>query len=239
MDDQNGDLRNVPSNTISIMLPVDSSTVNEQLMLVMNVNRPQLSSAGAVTFDGYVSNATEYDLVDVQVNEATLGNVLSTSLLEAGGTAAIEWPADVNETTTYNFVLTAKDKDNNSYTIKAEPITVTVLSVEPTPTNISEGAADVEGYELENKTSSNWPEILKILAIVLAVLIVGVGAVLFVMWKKGKSSGGRPSGSRPSGGSAPRPATPSSPVRKKSSGSYGRSPRKPSGSKGYRDRNNF
>lgn len=242
MKDQNGEQKSVTSNAVQITLPVDASVVNDKLKLVMSVDRPQLTSAGTVNFSGYVTNATEYNLMNVQVNEASLGNIFSTSLLEAGGQAAIEWPADINGTTQYNFVLTASDGDGNTYTINAQPITVTVQSVEPTPTNFDD-AADVteSGQVLDNGGGSfNWSQFFLILAIVLVVLIVGVGVALIILWRKGKLSGGRPSGGRP--GTRPSSASSSSSTaRKKPSGSYGRGggPRKPTGTKSYRDRNNF
>ena|GEM_PF-1348809 len=246
MKDQNGEQKNVSYGPVQIELPVDSSAVSDKLKLVMNVDRPQLTSAGAVNFTGSISNATDYDFTNLQVNEASLGNVYSASSLEASGQANIEWTADVNATTTYNFVLTATDKDGKSYTINAEPITVTVQSVAPTPTNFEDAANVTDSSEVLNsgKSSFDWSKFFLILAIVLVVLIVGVGAALIVLWKKGKTpGGGRPSSGRPSssGRPAPRPSSPT-PARKKPSGSsYGRggSPRKPSGSKSYHDRNNF
>ena len=241
MEDKNDEKKSLSSNTISIKLPVDSSAVNDKLKLVMNVDRPQLTSAGTINFTGYVSNATEYELQDVEVNEASLGNIYSASSLEAGGKASIECTADINETTTYNFVLTATDKDGNNYTINADAIPVTVQAAEATPTNF-EDAADVteSGQVLDNsKSSFDWSKFFLILAIVLIVAIVGVAVALIVLWKKGKTPGGRP-GSRlpgrstspsgkpasPSGKSAPRSVSSSSPARKKTSGSYGgRGPR--------------
>ncbi len=248
MDNQNDEQKSVTSNAVQIELPVDSSVVNEKVKLNMEVDRPQLTSAGTINFSGYVTNATEYELLNVQVNEASLGNVYSVSSLEAGGQDAIEWSADINQTTTYNFVLTATDKDGNNYTINAEPITVSVATVEPTPTNF-EDAPDVteSGQVLDTgKSSFDASKFFLILAIVLVVLIIGVGVALIVLWKKGKSGGGRPTGGRPSSGRpssgrpAPRPSS-SSTARKPSSGSHGRGggPRKPTGTKSYRDRNNF
>ena len=249
MDNQNGEQKSVTSNAIQIELPVDPSVVNEKVKLNMEVDRPQLTAAGTINFSGYVTNATEYELLNLQVNEASLGNVYSVSSLEAGGQDAIEWSADINQTTTYSFVLTAVDRDGNNYTINAEPITVSVASVEPTPTNF-EDAPDVteSGQVLDTgKSSFDASKFFLILAIVLVVLIIGVGVALIVLWKKGKSGGGRPTGGRPSSGRpssgrpAPRPSSSSLSARRPSSGSYGRgsSPRKPTGTKTYRDRNNF
>ncbi|NLT97141.1 MAG: hypothetical protein GXW96_03135 [Christensenellaceae bacterium] len=164
------------------------------------------------------------------MNEASLGNVFSTSALAASGQLSIEYSANINETTTYNFVLNATDLDGNTYTINAEPITVTVKSVTPTPTNFEE-AADITEEPVEDTGGSfNASKFFLILAIVLVVLILCVGAALLILWKKGGKSGGRP-GSRPS------PA----PRKKPSAASYGRGPasRKPGGSKSYRDRNSF
>jgi uncharacterized membrane protein len=241
MKDQNGETRSVSSNAIKIELPVDSSVVNEKLKLVMNVDRPQLTSAGTINFSGYVSNATEYELLDVEVSEATLGSIFRTASLQAGGQAAIEWPVDINETTDYIFSLTATDKDGNNYNITNEPITVNVQSAEPTPTNFDE-AADMESGQLQEGSNKpfDWSKFFLIMAIVLIVLIVGVGIALIVLWKKGKTPGGRP-GSKTGNRPAPRTQAPSSAPRKKPSGSNGRNggPRKPSGTKSYRDRNNF
>jgi len=231
MVDQNGEQRPL-DKTIDIQLPVDSSVVSNKLKLVMNVDRPQLTSAGVVNFSGYISNATDYDFINVQVTEATLGEVFRTSALAASGQVSIDYTADINETTTYNFVLTATDQDGNTYTISAEPITVTVQSVTPTPTNFEEAADITEEPSEDTGGSFNASKFFLILAIVLIVLILCVGAALLILWKKGGGkSGGRPAGPRPS------PA----PRKKPSAGSYGRgpSPRKPGGSKTYRDRNSF
>jgi uncharacterized repeat protein (TIGR01451 family) len=238
MVDQNGEQRPL-DKTVNIQLPVDTSVVSEKLKLIMNVDRPQLTSAGVINFSGYISNATDYDFINLQVNEASLGNVFSTSALAASGQANIEYTADINATTTYNFVLTATDRDGNNYTINAEPITVTVQSVTPTPTNFDEAANITEEPDTNTGGSFNASKFFLILAIVLVVLILCVGAALLVLWKKGKSPGSKPSGGKPSlpGGSRPSP-----PRKKPSSGSYGRgsAPRKPGGSsKGYRDRNSF
>jgi flagellar basal body-associated protein FliL len=250
MVDQNGEQRPL-DKTVTITLPVDASAVSDKLKLIMNVDRPQLTSAGTINFTGYISNATDYDFINLQVTEASLGDVFSTSALAASGQENIKYTADINATTTYNFVLTATDQDGTEYTINAEPITVTVQSVTPTPTNFEEAANVTESADAETSGSFNASKFFLILAIVLVVLILGVGAALFVLWKKGKTSGGRPSGGRPSGGRpsssgrpAPRPSSPSAPRKNPSagSGSYGRgpAPRKPSGpSKSYRDRNNF
>jgi uncharacterized repeat protein (TIGR01451 family) len=255
MVDQNGEQRPL-DKTVTITLPVDASAVSDKLKLIMNVDRPQLTSAGTINFTGYISNATDYDFINLQVTETSLGDVFSTSALAASGQENIKYTADINATTTYNFVLTATDQDGTEYTIKADPITVTVQSVTPTPTNFEEAANVTESADAETSGSFNASKFFLILAIVLVVLILGVGAALFVLWKKGKTSGGRPSGGRPSGSRpsgnrpspsgrpVPRPSSPSAPRKSPSagSGSYGRgpAPRKPSGpTKSYRDRNNF
>ena len=129
-------------------------------------------------------------------------------------------------------MLTATDQDGNTYTINAEPITVTVKSVTPTPTNFEEAANITEEPAEDTGGSFNASKFFLILAIVLVVLILCVGAALLILWKKGGRSGGRPASSRPS------PA----PRKKPSAASYGRgpAPRKPGGSsKSYRDRNSF
>lgn len=233
LKDHDNEMRSVGSNTIRIELPVDPNSIEAKLKLTMNVDRPQLTSAGTINFSGTISNATDYTLSDVSVDEPNIGNVLGVSSMAPGGSKNINWSADINETTTYNFVLTAKDKDGKVYTINAEPITVTISST--TEATDFDDAADVTadpeetGIELDSgKGSVGSLGIWAIIAIVLVVLIIGVGVALAVLWKKGQS---------PKKTTAAKMAA----AKRKSPGGYRKpsSKKKSSSSKNYRDRNNF
>ena len=90
--------------------------MESKLQFAMNVDRPQLTSVGAINFTGLITNGTDYELTNVKVDEATLGNVFSANTLAAGSKANVPFTTDINETTTYSFVLTATDKDGNTYT---------------------------------------------------------------------------------------------------------------------------
>ena len=225
LKDHKDQTKSVSTNTISITLPVDSDVLNQKLALVMDVDKPQLSAAGAVTFSGYVSNTSEYNLTDISVSEATLGTIFETSSMAAGAKEDIEWPADVNETTTYQFVLTAKDESGQTYTINADPITVTISGASVSA-DTSESADETETLTLETSEGSVGSlGIWAIIAIILVVLIVGVGVTLLVLWRKGKS----PSKAAAAKSAAARRRTPprNGPVRR------------PPAPKNYKDRNNF
>jgi hypothetical protein len=223
LKDHTGTIKNISSNTVSIDLPVDPNAVASKLQFTMNVDRPQLTSAGSINFTGVITNGTDYELSNIKVDEATLGNIFSASTLAAGGKANVPFSTDINETTTYSFVLTATDKDGNPYTVNAEPITVTIQAAGAEETPGFEDAADVTEtpLTLDNNASLGSIGTLGIIAIVLVVLIIGVGIALLVLWKKGQS---------------PRKST-TPPGRKKPASSYTR--KKPPAQKNYRDRNNF
>lgn len=223
LDDHTGETRHTNSNTVSINLPVDPNAVENKLQFTMNVDRPQLTSAGSINFTGLITNGADYELTNVKVDEATLGNIFSANSLAAGGKANVPFSTDINETTTYSFVLTATDKDGNTYTVSHEPITVTIQSAAPEATPGFEDAADVTEtpLTLDNNVSLGSIGTLGIIAIVLVVLIIGVGVALLVLWKKGQS---------------PRKST-TPPGRKKPASSYTR--KKKPAQKNYRDRNNF
>lgn len=229
LKDHNDEMKSVGSNTIRIQLPVDPNSINAKLILVMNVDRPKLTSAGTINFSGYVSNATEYTLTDVKVDESTIGNIFGVSSMAPGAKENISWSADIDETTTYSFVLTAKDKDGKVYTVNVEDITVTVSSVEA-PAADFEDAAEVSpdpiGSTIGGTTDAEVGslDVLLIVIVVLIVLILGVGVTLLVLWKKGKVSG-RVTSSKMT---AAKRKTSKSPAKRKSSGS-----------RNYRDRNNF
>lgn len=222
LKDHAGETKQISSNSVTIDLPVDSTAVDSKLSFTMSVDRPQMTAAGAVTFSGMITNGTAYELTNVKIDEATLGNIYTANTLEAGGSAAIQYPANIDATGTYTFVLTATDKDGNQYTKTAEPLTVTIQSVEPEATPQFEDAADPSAtLEPDGNIQMGSIGTLGIIAIILVVLIIGVGVALVVLWKKGQSGGSK------------RPATPgrrpaASPARKK-----------PTVQRGYRDRNNF
>jgi hypothetical protein len=199
LEDHTGETRQITSNTVSIDLPVDPNAVESKLQFTMNVDRPQLTSVGTINFTGLITNT-----------------------LAAGGKANVPFSTDINETTSYSFVLTATDKDGNTYTVNHEPITVTIQSAAPEATPGFEDAADVTEtpLTLDNNVSLGSIGTLGIIAIVLVVLIIGVGVALLVLWKKGQS---------------PRKST-TPPGRKKPASSY---TRKKTPQKNYRDRNNF
>ncbi len=218
LTDHTGAVKNLTSNTVSISLPVDTAAVDSKLSFSMSVDRPQLTSAGSVNFSGLITNATEYELTNIKVDEATLGNVYSADTLAAGDTASVEFAADINATATYTFVLTATDKDGNTYTKTADPVTVTIQSVQATAT------PELSGVDVTLAPDGNLGAgtigTLGIIAIVLVVLIIGVGIALIVLWKKGQA----PSRTTPPGRKKPMPSS---------------SRKRPSSQTNYRDRNNF
>ncbi len=222
LKDYTGAIKNINSNTLTIDLPVDATAVDSKLGLTMSVDRPQLTSAGAINFSGMITNGTDYELTNVKVTEATLGEVFSVSTLAAGSTATVEYPANIDATTSYSFVLTATDKDGNVYTKTAEPVTVTIQSAEATVTPGFEEAADVTDSTLQPDGNLGAGSIgtLGIIAIILVVLIIGVGVALVVLWKKGQG-----------------PKGPSTPGRKRPTTAPAR--KRPTPQKSYRDRNNF
>ncbi len=223
LKDHTGAVVQINSNSLNVDLPVDSTAVDSKLGFTMSVDRPQLTSAGSINFTGMITNGTDYELKSVKVTEATLGDVYTADTLAAGGTANVPYTVDINETTTYNFVLTATDKDGNTYTKNAEPVTVTIQSAGPTATPGYEDAADMtETLAPDGNLGAGSIGTLGIIAIVLVVLIIGVGVTLVVLWKKGQGPKG------PSTPGRKRPVTSSSSVRKR-----------PAPQKSYRDRNNF
>ena len=227
LKDHTGAIRNVNSNSLTIDLPVDSTTVDSRLNFTMSVDRPQLTAAGTINFSGMITNGTDYELTNVKVTEATLGEVYAADTLAAGSTATVPFTVDINATTTYNFVLTATDKDGNAYTKNAEPVTVTIQSAAASATPGFDDAADVtETLAPDGNLGAGSIGTLGIIAIVLVVLIIGVGVTLVVLWKKGQG---------PKSPSTPGRA-PSSPARKRPASSSAR--RRPA-PKSYRDRNNF
>ncbi len=226
LKDHNGLTVSTSSNTISILLPVDEADLLSKLRFTMSVDRPRLTSVGTINFTGTVTNASVYQLTDISVDEETLGNVFSATELAASATKQLVFTADINETTTYNFVLTAKDRNGKVYIINAEPIEVTVSSVAPTATPF-ENAADIDGegnvLTINDGSTGVGPlEPLGIVAIVLLALIVVVGLALLVLWRRGKSSPGSSPGRSPAPRKKP---TARKPVKKPS--------------RNYRDRNNF
>ncbi|MFA5676496.1 MAG: hypothetical protein WDA65_08255 [Christensenellales bacterium] len=205
------------STTVSIRLPVDIDSVIGSLKLSVSADRLQLASAGVINFSGYVQNFSEYPLTDVRVNEANIGNIFAKPLLEPGERQDIQWRQDINDTTEYNFILTATDADGNGYTITADTITVTILSP-PEPSLDFNDAVTLPAPTNDIGTTG----VLLIIAGVLVLLIAGVGIALIVLWQKGRSPSNRSTRKTPRKGTAKkRPA----------SRSYG--------NKSYRDRNNF
>ncbi len=234
LKDHKGATVSATSNTISILLPVDEADLQAKLRFSMNVDRPHITTAGTVTFTGTITNASVENLTDISIDEESLGNVFSATELAASATKKIEFTADINETTTYNFVLSVKDRNGKVFLVSAEPIEVTISSVAPTPTPFDD-AAEIDDEENvltinDGKGGSLGP--LGVVAIVLAALILTVGIALMVMWKRGKSS----PRSAPGGSSGRSSASGRKPAARRPIG--GRKPaKKPTRS--YRDRNHF
>ena len=241
LKDHTGAVRTVDSNKVDIRLPVDQGAF-DQMQFTMAVDRPQMTSAGVVNFTGSVINTTTYTLTDINVSEAAFGSIYNQTSLSPSGRANIEWSADINETTEYIFSLTFTDADGNTHTVMADPITVTVQSVEETP-----DLDDAVVLEPDNSGGLGTTGVLLIIAGVLVLLIIGVGVALLILWKKGKTPGGKktPPGGRntpPGGRNTPtgrkRPATPARGSAPRN-GSTPRGGSKKPVSKSYRDRNNF
>ena len=220
LKDHNGQTVSTSSNTISIQLPVDDVDLAAKLRFAMTVDRPRLTSEGTINFSGTITNASVYHLTDISVDEANIGNVFSATELAAGANKQLNFTANINETTTYAFILTVKDRNGKVYIVEAEPIEVTISATAlPTQTGFDDAAViDEGGNELTLPTKRVGSlGTLGIISIVLIVLILIVGAALVVLWRKGRSSG------RPS---APRRKAPTrKPVKKPT--------------RNYRDRNNF
>ena len=205
------------------------------MQLTMAVDRPQMTSAGVVNFTGSFINTTTYALTDIIVSEAVAGSIYNQSSVEPSGRVNIEWSADINETSEYNFSLTFTAADGNAHTVLADPITITVQSVEETP------AMD-DAVVLDPDTSGGLGTtgLLLIIAGVLVLLIIGVGVALLILWKKGKTPGGKktPPGGKTTPPSRKRPLTPARGSAPRN-GSTPRGGSKKPVSKSYRDRNNF
>jgi len=240
LEDHYGEIKNINSNAVSIQLPVDPEGLQAKVGFSMEVDRPQLTSAGTINFTGFVSNASEYALNNVSIDEPTIGNVALFPSLAAGGKENISWTADINETTTYQFTLTVQDREGREYIISAEPIEVTVhATAEPTQ-DITEDAAEITSEPLVADTpgsvekdpsegASDELGALFIVLIVLVGLIIAVGIALLVLWKKGKPRGKT--------SAAKMAAAKKKPAARKKSAPRKKTPKKTS--KNYKDRNNF
>ena len=251
LKDHKGEIVSI-SKSVSIELPVDDSEISNKLKMSVEVDRPTLTSAGAVTFSGYIQNGTNYTLTNLVVTETTSGaEVYNFALLASYASTSFEYPVNINETTTYNFQLTVSDTAGNSHTVNAEPVTVTITSAEATP-GVSGEEVTPSSIPIDNNKGSGLGAVV-VIAIILVVLIIGVGIALLVLWKQqkggrpmGRSGGPRPGGSgsngpRPNGPgpSGPKPSGPRSagPVKKRPVA--GPVKRKAPVTRSYRDRNNF
>ncbi len=217
--DHTGETRSVDTNTIKILLPIDPEALKSGLKIVIESDRDEFTSAGSVNFSGYIANDSDYTLSDVTVTaDPSIGEIYSVSEMAAGARQSISCSADVNETTSFKFILTAKDRNGDVYTVETEPMTVTIQSFEQATADPFESAPSLPS----GNDSSDPLLIWFIVAGVLAVLVIGVGVALFVLWRGGRSPS-RASGSRSSKGKKPM------------RGGY----KKPVSSRSYRDRNNF
>ena len=219
--DHEGETVPLYTKTVSILLPVDPQVLQNSVRLTLSPDVTQLSSAGTITFTGLISNDSEYNLSDVSLTEETLGSIPGVpDTLPANTPRNISFTVDISETTTYNFVLTVHDRDGNPYQITADPITIKVLNA-ATPSPTYDSAADVTGEEITLNGNNHVDKlsIFAILAIVLVVLILGVGVTLLILWRKGRRPKGVSKGKRPAARTS---------IKKK-----------PRSTKSYRDRNNF
>lgn len=227
LKDHTGDRVNVDSNEVRIELPVDSEVLQEKLLMSVKVDRPQLTSPSEINFSGYVTNTSDYTLSNVTVTDAIIGTVLDAATMAPGEKINIKKAVNIDETTTYTFILTAYDRNSKEYTKQSEPITVTVNSTVAPPT-ATEPPADITMDTTEDSSTdgeegggTNFSIGYLIALAVLGVLTVAVGIALLVVWRKGKSRGKTTavtSGKK-------RPAAKRKPAAKKPSS--------------YRDRNNF
>ncbi len=216
--------------TVSIALPIDDSEIASKLTMTVEVDRPRLTSAGTVNFTGHITNATDYTLTQLSVMETTQNKeAYNNALLAAYGTASFEYQADIGETTTFNFVLTVTDTEGATHTLNPIPIEVTITSA-PSGTDYEDAADVTQSSPAETETKPGLG-VVPIIAIVLAVLILAVGAALLVLWRQQRSGGSSAKSSKPSS-----KAVKPSGAKKRPGTSMAR--RKPA-SKGYRDRNSF
>ncbi len=217
--DHTGQTRSVDTNTIHILLPVDPAALKNGLKIVIESDRDEFTSSGSVNFSGYIANDSDYTLSDVSVSEPSIGTVFSVSEMAAGARQSISCSADINATTTYTFAFKAKDRNGADYAIDAEPITVTIQSNEEATADPFESAPNLT---IQPGDGSADPLLVWfIVAGVLVILIIGVGAALFVLWRNGRSA-------RTSRSTAPK-------GRRPTRGGYNKQVR----SRSFRDRNNF
>ncbi len=256
MKDHKGEIVSI-SKSLSIELPVNDSDVTTKLKMDVEVDRPSLTSAGTVTFSGYIQNGTNYTLTNLVVTEATSGaEVYNFALLASLASTSFEYTVDINQTTTYNFQLTVTDTTGNSHTVSSAPVTVTITSAEATPGSSGEATATPSGIAIKPNGGSGLGTVL-VIAIILIVLIIGVGVALLLLWRAQKNGkvigrpgglrlgGQRPNGPKPNGPgpngpkpSGPRPSGPRPGAANKRPVA-GPVKRKAPVSKGYRDRNSF
>lgn len=230
-------VRQVTTNRIDIQMPIDPGSISSNVGFVIESDRPALTAAGIITFSGYVFNDSGYKISEVRVTEPTLGEIFSVSEMETGTKQSINKTVDINETTTYSFTLTVKDRNGQIYTVNHDPVTVEIQDVsDPSPTETVNEAVDISPPPVDKP--ANPLNVWLIIVGVLLLLIIGVGAALVVLWKKGKtpmrsSAARRPSSSRPSL-SRPSPSRPSPSRPRTMGGKFSRSK-----GKGFKDRNNF
>ena len=240
MKDHKGEIVSI-SKSVSIELPVDDSVVASKLKMEVEVDRPTLTSAGAVTFSGYIQNGTDYTLTNLVVTEATSGAaVYNFALLASYASTSFEYPVNINETTTYNFQLTVTDTAGNPHTINAEPVTVTITSAQATPGYSDAAEVTPSGIPIDSNGGSGLGAVM-VIAIILVVLIIGVGVALLLLYRAQKNGKGigrasaKPSGTNPNG-TKPNGTKPGMVKKRPAAGPVRR---KGPVSRGYRDRNNF
>jgi len=230
LTDNKGEIVNV-EKSVSISLPIDENEIANSLTMTVEVDRPSLTSAGTVNFTGHITNATDYSLSQLTVMETTQNiEAYNNEALSSYGTASFEYSTNISETTTFNFVLTVTDTEGVTHAIDPVAVEVTITSA-PAGTEF-ENAVDITPSPTAENDEKTGLGLVPIIAIVLAVLILAVGAALVVLWRQQRS------GSSPSRPTRPtRPGGGSGSVKKHPKGSS-LAKRKPA-SKGYRDRNSF
>lgn len=242
MYDQKGNKVSVPTNPISINLPIDKEALNAGVTFSVKPDRKEMTSDGTINFSGYVSNMSIYDLTGVTVSDPASGEIFSDDIA-AGKSEAINKAVDIKATTTYNFVLSYKDRDGNPYSAKCDPITVKILEADDdSPSASPTGTADVSNVSLTPAKTGGDPLLIWIIvAIVLVVLIIGVGVMLIILWKQGNMPVKAAAGGKPSPSLKPvkhtKPVKPSKPSISRGKGPVKGGFGKPK--KGFRDRNHF
>lgn len=198
------------SNTLDVGVPIDPSKI--KVSLEVSTDKTQIDTAGTVTFNVTAVNTGEYQLLNLRITEAILGDFGQAITFGIGEDEKkfFSKPVNVSETTTYNFVATYKDSDGTEYTATAQPVTIELVQVSPSPEKSEEPVDD-------QKNGSDLTIFIIIIAIILLIGVVAVALVMLIRKEKaGKESGYASSGP---------------PSKRTSSGSRGNSNQRPNAPK--------